>query len=258
MALAQYSKCTLYENWVEDRLDVDELDVNLRYLRPLETAIANVSQNRFEALSRIARVDKKPSYAVPQDGYKSLTTSVARDDFAEPKQRESPHGHAVNSLPRPSFVTEAAMNEVCKSKGPSTEYDPVIHHRGPFLGQRDWNTTAGDHFPATQPITIPDPNHPAGVGSRGEKEVSAIRLCGEKFREGDPSSDTRAQRAWLYTPDPTVELDGKMPQRRLEKDNELSLPLGDGVQLKLQKRVSERLKSGGMMYLNSTDITRGV
>ena len=54
-------------------------------------------------------------------------------------------------------------------------------------------------------------------------------LCGEVYKEDDPQSCTDVQRSWLYAKDPAVLAmqNGKKDQTLL-KDNELSLPLGEG------------------------------
>jgi hypothetical protein len=56
-------------------------------------------------------------------------------------------------------------------------------------------------------------------------------LIGEFFNRGDPQQSTEVQRAWLPSKDASIAAyhKGKTNQR-LEKDNELSLPIGEGSQ----------------------------
>lgn len=63
---------------------------------------------------------------------------------------------------------------------------------------------------------------------QGVKCISG--LTGEVFKLDDPQESTDVQRSWLYSKDPSVETmkKGKVDQR-LTKDNELSLPLGEGA-----------------------------
>lgn len=62
---------------------------------------------------------------------------------------------------------------------------------------------------------------------QGVKCISG--LTGEVFKLADPQESTDVQRSWLYSQDPSVAAakKGKVDQT-LKKDNELSLPLGDG------------------------------
>merc|ERR1712070_1312440 len=87
--------------------------------------------------------------------------------------------------------------------------------------------------------------------------VMVGELCGEHHKPAaDPSCDTGIQRAWLYSNDPALsnlkfsKSGGKIPAL----DNETSLPLGAGAQMKIMEDLKNR---GGMLYRNSTTITKG-
>jgi hypothetical protein len=77
-------------------------------------------------------------------------------------------------------------------------------------------------------------------------------LTGEVFKKGDPQESTEVQRTWLATTDPSVRFYhlGKKDQR-LKQDNELSLPLGDGVHAAFEKS-----DQNGFYRHKRSDITR--
>lgn len=56
-------------------------------------------------------------------------------------------------------------------------------------------------------------------------------LCGEQFKiADDPQCNTKIQRSWMYTSDPAIRAKESypLPNQILEKDNENSLPIGEG------------------------------
>merc|ERR1719231_2186211 len=101
----------------------------------------------------------------------------------------------------------------------------------------------------------------AGVSTEVEEDrqpgVKVGLLCGEEFRErGEPASDTRTQRSWLYTTDASlnnIHFGGSRPTPR-RTDNELSVPIGEGA----MKKVRDDLKARkGCLYRTATQITKG-
>merc|ERR1711988_1789856 len=83
------------------------------------------------------------------------------------------------------------------------------------------------------------------------------KLCGESFNEAnDPSSNTSVQRTWLYASDPAIKnihLGGKRPEAP-RKNNELSLPTGDGA----MATIRADLKKRGSLYRVATTVTKGL
>jgi len=77
-------------------------------------------------------------------------------------------------------------------------------------------------------------------------------LTGEVYKMDDPQVTTEVQRAWLPGKDQSIEAYrmGKTCQK-LQKDNELSLPLGEGTQSDF--KVSDQ---NGYYRRISSDITR--
>jgi len=145
MASYQYSKCSLQDNWFEDRLDTTEVQ-KIAKLRPLENSIANVQNDRFEALTRIARVDKKPSYAMPEDKWPFITESAQQIDYKDPE--------SIGKLKPPiqaTWITEDTIHEVCDESyrpmvGPRSGHGAVLDRHGENHDRRYWDTTFRTNF----------------------------------------------------------------------------------------------------------------
>lgn len=131
---------------------------------------------------------------------------------------------------------------------------------------RHWNTTSGEQFGegsrSARARIDPATMGPAGVSTADEEAhepgVKVGLLCGEEFREkGDPASDTRTQRTWLYTDDASlrnIEQYGGVRPKPAKFDNELSVSIGEGA----MKKVREDLKARqGRLFRTATQITKG-
>jgi hypothetical protein len=96
----------------------------------------------------------------------------------------------------------------------------------------------------------------AGIHAPRPMEKQGVRctagLCGEVYKNEDPQETTEVQRAWLPTHDPSITYYrvGKTTQK-FEKDNELSLPLGEGTHAKF-----ELSDQNGFYRRITSDITR--
>jgi len=264
-----FSMSTLNDNWFEDRLQPEGAGKlsQEKVIRKVETEIAYIGE-RFDTLSRIGRSKQMPSFAIPDDGY-SETTTLNSVDFAHPKSRKEV---VDKKPPEPNFVATETIPEVCYEErrpliGPPRGFGAVLDRHPENFEQRHWSTTSGACYgygqikkgPRVDPISI---KHGAGVTvemmANKTEGVMTGELCGENFKpDADPSQDTRIQRAWLYSADPA--LSNMQYSKSVAKsiptvDNETSLPLGDGAQKKIMEQLKQR---GGMLYRNSTNITKG-
>lgn len=265
-----YSPRTLNDNWFEDRLQAPGSitgigDITKKETRRHEPEIAFIGE-RYDVLTRIARIPQKDSYATPDDGFndKLRTSSV---DFAPPRSRKE---FVAKPPAQPTFITTETVPEVCYEDrrpvpGSIRGFGAVLNRHEENHERRHWNTTQGDTFgegnrSARQRIN-PATMHAAGVSTENaEVRADGVKvglLCGEEFRDyGEPASDTRTQRSWLYTIDASlhhIHYGGTRP-KPARVDNELSVPIGEGA----MKKVREDLKARkGRLFRTATQITKG-
>ncbi len=94
---------------------------------------------------------------------------------------------------------------------------------------------------------------PAGVASVKPVKEQFSALVGENVK----LCNIPVQRSWMSEPDPGLreylKSGGKIPPLP-EKDNELSLDVGDGAQKKIQEQLAKR---GGKLFRTKTAITTG-
>jgi hypothetical protein len=268
-----YGQKTLNDNWYEDRHQppgslTGSGDPSKRNVRKYESEIAYIGE-RYDVLTRISRVPQKPSYATPHDGFneKARTSSV---DFAHPRSRKD---FVAKPPEKPKFITTETVPEVCHEErrplpGNARGFGAVLNRHEENHDQRHWNTSTGDSFGygvgsrrnimRREPSEIP---HGSGVSTEHEEGRSqGLRvgiLCGEEYRDrGEPASDTRTQRSWLYTHDASlrnIHHGGSRPN--LPKfDNELSVPIGEGAMAKVRADLKERQ---GRLFRTATQITKG-
>mmetsp|Transcript_30055 Transcript_30055/g.70051 ORF Transcript_30055/g.70051 Transcript_30055/m.70051 type:complete len:292 (+) Transcript_30055:75-950(+) len=278
MASGVFSLKTLNDNWFEDRLQpingltsIGSLDK--KQARRYETDIANVGQ-RLDVLSRISRMPQRQSFACPDDGFneKSLTSHL---DFRHPKSHEE---FVQNAAPDPKMMVAETVPEVCNEErrpvpGNTRGFGAVLQRHEADHGRRYWSTTHRDTFRAAAGRSLSEASlsigaprtEPSGLRGAGvttlmmEKRVSGVQvgtLCGEAFRESkNPGMDTRTQRTWLYSSDPSLRhlhYGGKRPVP-LPTDNELSAQIGDGEMSKIRAALEKR----GNLCRNSTKVTKG-
>lgn len=269
MAVGVYGMKTLSDNWVEDRLQpAGSLTVtgglHQRRARAPENDLAYIGE-RYDVLARISRIPQRPSYATPDDGFRE-TLSTNLNDLRDPRSHAS---FAKRQMSAPALINTAnapvSPTETREVDGPRTGFGASLQRHPPNHDVRFWNTTHGDFFgegSRKRPAKLcPASKHSSGVTSEAEeKRVTGMQcgsLCGEYFREThDPSRDTRTQRAWIPGSDAAlrnVHMGGKRPQLP-PKDNELSLPLGDGAMAKVRQDLKER---SGRLSRVATHITRG-
>jgi len=270
-----YTLKTLNDNWFEDRLQpIDGLtsigSLDKKQPRRYEPDVANVGK-RLDVLSRISRMPQRPSFACPDDGFneKQLTSRL---DFRHPKTREEFVGDAP--LPHPKMMVAETVPEVCSEErrpvpGNTRGFGAVLQRHEEGHGRRYWNTTYSETFrggrslsEAMLPTVKTEPSGLRGAGVTTlmmEKRVSGVQvgtLCGEAFRESkNPGMDTRTQRSWLYSSDPSLRhlhYGGKRPAPSAV-DNELSAQIGEGEMSKIRATLAKR----GNLCRNSTKVTKG-
>lgn len=263
----------LSDNWFEDRLAPEgSLDVTSglarKTARPIETDLANVGE-RYDVLARISRIPARPSYALPDDGFreKDRTSAV---DFADPRTRKDQQAKGemaprlINTMNAPVLPPEKRTLH-----GPTSGFGCELPQHPANHDQRLWNTTVGSFYGESLYRTKParlDPGHPelraAGVSAEHEEaRVQGLKvgtLCGECYNgSSDPGMNTRTQRSWLYQPDASlrhIEEFGGLKRNLPPKDNELSLPLGEGAMSKVRADLKERK---GRLFRTATYITKG-
>lgn len=271
MATGVYSVKTLNDNWVEDRLQpAGSLsvtgDVDKKVVRALEPDLAYIGE-RYDVLARVSRIPRRPSYAVPDDGFREIL-STNLHDLRHPSSHPG-FAKRQSSCPCLTNTANAPVSppELRPLDGPPSGFGASLQQHPKNHEQRFWNTSHGDTYGYNElgrsksMKLCPTTKHPSGVTSESvEKRVTGMQcgqLCGEKFSEHiDPGRDTRTQRAWLPGGDAglrNVHLGGKKP-RAPPIDNELSLPLGEGAMAKVRQDLKERQ---GRLSRIATHITRG-
>jgi len=276
-SVGTYGMHCLNDNWHEDRHQpADGLTtisgLEKRAPRGYETDIAYIGE-RYDVLSRIARLPQRESFATPDDGFreKDRTSSV---DFAHPRSRTE---FVFNPPAKPKMISTESVPEVSHEDrrpipGNKRGFGAVVNRHEDNHNQRFWETTHGSFYGEAQPGarltqsgTRSDPSLARRGGGRNSEDdenrgegVKVGSLCGEFFTEtSDPACDTRTQRAWLYQADPAlkhVHLGGKKPAVGIH-DNETSLPLGAGAMAKVRSDLKERK---GVLYRTATCITKGL
>jgi hypothetical protein len=202
---------------------------------------------------------------------------VNKTHFADPRKNEE---FVKNPPPKPAFITIETIPEVCFEErrpipGKTSGFGAVLDRHGKQEGQRFWNTTFEDTYgkrPAGSTTSYYAPKmkssksdpcllKAAGVSvldqAHRPEGMAVGVLCGENYKPGlQPSANTLIQRAWLYQQDPAMKnlaYGGKKTALSM-KDNETSLPLGDGAHATIQANLDAR---GGRLARNSTTITKG-
>merc|ERR1712028_119101 len=97
------------------------------------------------------------------------------------------------------------------------------------------------------------------MGEHEENKVGGMKvglMCGEEFRDnGNPSNDTKVQRAWVRDAAlANIHHGGTKQKVRGVPDNFLSVPIGDGAMSNIRKDLENR---GGKLFKVATNITKG-
>eukprot|EP00927_Polykrikos_kofoidii_P032762 TRINITY_DN27806_c0_g1_i1.p1 TRINITY_DN27806_c0_g1~~TRINITY_DN27806_c0_g1_i1.p1 ORF type:complete len:284 (+),score=40.56 TRINITY_DN27806_c0_g1_i1:99-950(+) len=271
MAVGTYTQKTLNDQWFEDRQQPPGAlsatgGIHLKQARKYETDIAYIGE-RYDVLNRISRIPPRPSFAMPDDGFRKWEkTSLV--DFAHPRTRKE---FVAKPPEKPRLITTESVPEVSYEErrplpGSKRGFGSVLNRHEENHDMRFWSTTSGDFFgEGTRRFhqrSEPSLRRPAGVSTEDTEHrahgVQVGLLTGEKFNDSnDAASNTRTQRAWLYQSDPSltnVHLGGTKPRPSVV-DNALSLPLGEGAMSKVRADLKERK---GRLYRTATTVTKGL
>ncbi|CAD7941562.1 unnamed protein product [Amoebophrya sp. A120] len=251
-----YGVKTLTDNWYEDRLAPPEADVQ-KFIRPDDDVKAG----------RQIRYKKPASFGTPNDGFGRVVCSRTHEDYPDP--RTVPE-FTFTGLDHPQFITSETIAEVCyedrrplhqTGKGCFATIDKHpkgIYDRAWGTAERDARESAVLHAGLTKEMMVArtarlKETTPAGVSSIKPGRATSTNLVGEN----PELTDIPTQRSWMNQEDPGLreysKTGGKGPELPA-KDNELSLPLGDGAQAKIMAELKAR---GGKLYRSSTCITTG-
>jgi hypothetical protein len=266
-----YSHKTLNDNWCEDRNQPPGAqttigNIDQKITRKYESEIAYVGE-RFDVLTRIGRMPQRPSFGVPDDGFRErVRTSLV--DFADPRSHKE---FVAKSFKKAEMITTETVPEVCHEErrplpGNVRGFGAVLNRHDENHGIRHWNTTSDDCFGkrpnGSLKLSRSEPSllRASGVSTQHEQDratgMKVGVLCGEEFRDNNfPASDTKTQRAWVFDASiNNIHHGGTKPKVRGKPDNALSLPLGDGAMSKIRSDLAERR---GMLYRVATNITKG-
>lgn len=270
MAVGIYNRRTLNDNWFEDRLQPPEnlsatLTLHKKAPRPVENDFAAAGGQRgHELLSRISRMPPRSSYATPNDGYNERDSDY-KTSFSQLNRATKGHQSA------PALITTENApvkgEEQRPLSGPASGFGAGINrHDERHHDKRYFNTSYGDFHGYSNTWrgserTCNSLMAHAGVTSEAdERRVTGVkvgRLVGESHRESsNPAVDSRMQRSWLYSEDPSlrhIHLGGRRGPPS-QPDNELSLPLGNGAMSAVRADLKSRK---GFLYQQASFITKG-
>eukprot|EP00747_Dinoflagellata_sp_TGD_P164630 gnl/TRDRNA2_/TRDRNA2_184823_c0_seq1.p1 gnl/TRDRNA2_/TRDRNA2_184823_c0~~gnl/TRDRNA2_/TRDRNA2_184823_c0_seq1.p1 ORF type:complete len:283 (-),score=38.57 gnl/TRDRNA2_/TRDRNA2_184823_c0_seq1:107-955(-) len=267
-----YGLRTLDENWFEDRLQPPGAltgcgDLSKKVPRVVESDLANLTGDRYDMLTRIARVPAKVSYGLPNDGFNE-NVRLSAVDFCHPASRKE---YVRNPPERARLINTETVPEVCYEDrrpvpGKPRGFGAVLQRHEDSHGQRNWNTTSGDAFGGgafarSLRGTRSDPAllRSSGQASKDiESRVEGMKvgkLVGE-YMPDDPAGEQyrMSQRTWSY--DPAMRNLGYGGTRPVipKVDNHLSIPIGEGAMSKIRQDLEERK---GKLFRVATTITKG-
>lgn len=272
-----FNRKTLNDNWVEDRCHTEEGlsatgNYHKRCAREYETDLAFIS-DRYDVLSRTKRMPPRPSYAIPDDGFKE-TETTQKGDFRNPRAHPM---FASKSASTPALINTANA-PVCppekrELKGPNSGFGSAMDRHGKEEGQFFFATTHTDFYGSHPSPSVvgtlrrkearrdPALHLSSGLGTEHEETkgsgMKCGKLCGENHCESsNPACDTRTQRSWMPGCDPglTHIHHGGSRKQPPKEDNHLSLPLGDGAMAKIRADLKAR---DGRLFRAGTIITKG-
>lgn len=271
MAIGVYSRKVLTDNWCEDRNHEGDMlsatgNYSKRAARGYETDLAYIGE-RYDVLSRISRMPKRQSWALPDDGFNEKSTTQGKD-YGHPSAHPMfASKRASASAPCLITTNNAPVGPVEKRplKGTNSGFGATISRHAVDHEASFFSTTHGDfygHGVRAKPLKRDPSGHEAsGVSSEYEGNKSSGMMCGQLCGENfvvhtDPGRDTRTQRSWMPGLDPAIKNihHGGAPKALPKEDNHMSLPLGEGVMSKIRADLKER---NGRMYRNGTTITKG-
>ncbi|CAD7929459.1 unnamed protein product [Amoebophrya sp. A25] len=241
---AGFSQKTLTDNWYEDRLHPKSSDSELEKVIRSDDDVKAGRQIRWK---------KPPTGAIADDGFERYDISVTHEKFVDPSTIPSA---IFNNAGTPHFITSETVAEVCYEKRrplndvPQRGFRCIVDRHPPGYRDVSWHTAFTEaHETLNDPATFAKRKSelrgkPAGVPSFRDLQPPAQALVGENAE----LCDIPTQRAWMNQDDPGLReyTKSKGAAHKLpEKDNELSLPLGEGCQRKIMEAIAAR---GGKAY----------
>jgi hypothetical protein len=273
MSVGVYGMTTLNANWVEDRLQpAGSLGVtgglDQRKARAYESDIAYIGE-RYDVLNRIARIPYRDSYATPDDGFREKERT-SRVDFAPPRSRKEFVWHPPEPM---RFITPTTVAEVkFENRRPVPRgnggFGSTLKRHQDNHEQSFFQSTHGEFYgegDGRKKGTASCPSLLAHSGVSAERMAGRSQglqvgvLCGENFTNtGDPSKDSKVQRAWLYQKDPAldnVHLGGTKPKPSGPDVGGMSVPIGEGAMVKIRQDLKDRQ---GRLFRTATTVTKGL
>ncbi|CAE7942899.1 hif1an, partial [Symbiodinium sp. KB8] len=173
-------------------------------------------------------------------------------DFRDPRSRNDwCKGKAV----APTMITTKNA-PVCPPEqrelpGPRSGFGAVLNRHEENHDQRFFSTTSEEFYGQgsrkKEKVDAAAVAHSAGLGTEHEEgRVRGMKvgvLCGEAYNDAsNPASNTRTQRSWLYQHDPSLKNlhHGGRKNDLPGKDNELSIPIGEGAMAKVRADLKAR------------------
>ncbi|CAE7300811.1 MTERF2 [Symbiodinium sp. CCMP2592] len=149
--------------------------------------------------------------------------------------------------------------------GPRSGFGAGLNRHEENHDQRFFSTTSEEFYGQgsrkKEKVDAAAVPHSAGLGTEHEEgRVRGMKvgvLCGEAYNDANnPASNTRTQRSWLYQHDPSLKNlhHGGRKNDLPGKDNELSIPIGQGAMAKVRADLKARQ---GRLYRVATLITKG-
>jgi len=229
-----------------------------------ETDMAYIGE-RYDVLGRISRMPKRQSWALPDDGFNEKSTTN-KTELGHPRAHPM---FASQRASAPCLINTGnapvGLEEKRPLKGSSSGFGATLSRHQEDEGQRFFSTTHGEfygHGTRAKPLKpCPTTFDASGVSTEHEQYRSSGMLCGQLCGENfvvhtDPGRDTRTQRSWMPGLDPAIKHihHGGVPKVLPKEDNHMSLPLGEGVMVKIRADLKER---NGRMFRNGSHITKG-
>mmetsp|Transcript_12980 Transcript_12980/g.29311 ORF Transcript_12980/g.29311 Transcript_12980/m.29311 type:complete len:208 (+) Transcript_12980:315-938(+) len=194
---------------------------------------------------------------------------MAALDYRNPKTRRN---WVADPPQLPKFMNTETVPEICHDdrrpvRGEHRGFGAVLDRHPSNYGRRYYNTTYRDNYGRGMRKRVMESRDPVDMAESGisvmrvaerPQGIACSALVGETFKpDSDPADNTFVQRSWMYTADPALTaLTRRAKSARPSvptKNNELSLPLGEGA----HKAMMSQTPRGTKSFRVTTEITVG-